>query len=138
MVQAEALGLHVASLVEGPLRLGRCRESDVEIRDDYISRRHALIRFEGGQFLLEDNNSKWGTLVPLREPWRLSPRHSMHLQVGPVLLRLSLRLQPLDPHSLQLQLLSGLGTPLRWPPGLFDVRVRALWLSALGPALPPR
>jgi len=128
LLQAERLGLHLASFAEGPIRLGRCRESDVEIHDEYVSRRHAVIRFEEGQFLLEDNGSKWGTLVALREELRLSPDHTVSIQVGPAVFALAVQAKLQSPRS---QIASGWGRPLQWPPGLFDLRIRALWLSAL-------
>jgi len=132
-IQAERLGLHIASLAEGPIRLGRCRESDVEIHDEYVSRRHAVIRFERGQFLLEDNGSKWGTLVALREELRLDLDRAVSVQVGPAVFTLALQQRQglLSPRS---QIAHGCGRPLQWPPGLFDMRARALWLSVtLGP-----
>ena len=38
-----------------------------------ISRCHATIRFSKGQFLLQDNNSKFGTLVAMKKPRQLEP-----------------------------------------------------------------
>jgi len=129
--EAERPGLYVASLAEGPVKLGRCHESDIEIPDDYVSRRHAVIRFESGRFLLEDNRSRWGTLVALRDRWQLRPEHAVSVQVGPVVLTFSLQPRPPDPLFLRGQLSRGRGRPLHWPPGLFDGRARALWLSLM-------
>ena len=53
------------------LKLGRGHESDVRIADVSISRCHATIRFQNGQFLLEDNKSKFGTLVAMKKPRQL-------------------------------------------------------------------
>lgn len=130
MLNNERLGLHIASLGEGPIRLGRCRESDVEIHDEYVSRRHAVIRYEGGQFLLEDNGSKWGTLVALRDELPLDLDHTVSVQVGPAVFTLALqpRQGSLSPRS---QISSGWGRPWLWPPTLFDMRARAVWLSAV-------
>lgn len=51
----------------GPLKsifkLGRGHESDLRINDISVSRCHAKIKLESGKFLLEDNTSKFGTLV---------------------------------------------------------------------------
>mmetsp|Transcript_105234 Transcript_105234/g.328089 ORF Transcript_105234/g.328089 Transcript_105234/m.328089 type:complete len:415 (-) Transcript_105234:104-1348(-) len=128
--QTERPGLHLASLAEGSIRLGRCRESDVEIHDEYVSRRHAMIQFADGRFLLEDSGSKWGTLVALREELRLGLDHTVSVQVGPAVFTLALQ-QKRGSQSPRSQIASGCGQPLCWPPGLFDLRTRALWLSAL-------
>ena len=51
------------------LRLGRGHESDVRIADVSISRWHATVSFtEDGRFVIEDHNSKFGTLVAMRKP----------------------------------------------------------------------
>lgn len=50
------------------LKLGRGHDSDVRIADVSISRCHAMIRFNQGNFVLEDNDSKFGTLVALKKP----------------------------------------------------------------------
>merc|ERR1740139_932581 len=74
-------GLHVISLAEKVLKLGRGHESDVRIADVSISRCHATIRFCQGQFILEDNNSKFGTLVALKKPRMLEPESALSIQV---------------------------------------------------------
>jgi sigma-B regulation protein RsbU (phosphoserine phosphatase) len=43
--------------------LGRSRDSDVFLPDQWLSRQHAEIRSEGGGFVLRDLNSKNGTLL---------------------------------------------------------------------------
>jgi len=43
--------------------MGRGSDSDVRISDISVSRCHALIKYEKDGFYLEDNNSKFGTLV---------------------------------------------------------------------------
>lgn len=44
-------------------KLGRGHESDLRINDISVSRCHAKIKLEKGKFMLEDNQSKFGTLV---------------------------------------------------------------------------
>lgn len=82
-------GLHVISLAEKVLKLGRGHESDVRIADVSISRCHATIRFQRGQFLLEDNNSKFGTLVAMKKPRQLEPGSTISIQMGRTVLSLS-------------------------------------------------
>ena len=44
-------------------KMGRGHESDLRINDISVSRLHAMIKYKEGRFLLEDNVSKFGTLV---------------------------------------------------------------------------
>lgn len=88
-------GLHVISLAENKLlKLGRGHESDVRIADVSISRCHATIRFHRGQFVLEDNHSKFGTLVAMKKPRMLEPDGAISIQVGRTVLSLKLQTYP--------------------------------------------
>ncbi len=46
-----------------PFAIGRSSESDLSLSQSYVSRGHARITREGGQFVLEDTNSRHGTFV---------------------------------------------------------------------------
>lgn len=82
-------GLHVVSLAEKALTLGRGHDSDVRIADVSISRCHAKIRFQNGGFILEDNESKFGTLVAIKKPRMLCPGEGhISIQLGRTVLRL--------------------------------------------------
>lgn len=88
-------GLHVISLAENKLlKLGRGHESDVRISDVSISRCHATIRFNKGQFVLEDHNSKFGTLVAMKKPRSLDLGSAISIQVGRTVLAMSLQPHP--------------------------------------------
>jgi len=89
--QHASRGLHVISLADKVLKLGRGHESDVRIADVSISRCHATIRFHRGHFLLEDNNSKFGTLVALRKPRPLESGSPISIQMGRTVLSLTLQ-----------------------------------------------
>jgi len=56
-------------------KLGRGHESDVRVSDISVSRCHALVKYnqENGRFYLEDNLSKFGTLVLSRGQIELEP-----------------------------------------------------------------
>lgn len=54
-------------------KLGRGHESDLRINDISVSRLHSKIKFENGSFLLEDNTSKFGTLVLIKQRTPLMP-----------------------------------------------------------------
>lgn len=88
-------GLHVISLANDKLlKLGRGHESDVRIADVSISRCHATVRFHRGQFVLEDNSSKFGTLVAMKKPRTLDAGFAISIQVGRTVLSLSLQSRP--------------------------------------------
>lgn len=54
------------------VRLGRGHDSDLRINDISVSRQHAVIRFKNDGFYLQDNMSKFGTLVLVRKRLPLS------------------------------------------------------------------
>lgn len=90
--QHSTRGLHVISLAEKKvLKLGRGHESDVRIADVSISRCHATIRAHNGQFLLEDHNSKFGTLVAMKKPKPLQAGHELSVQIGRTVVSLTLQ-----------------------------------------------
>jgi len=90
--QHSTRGLHVISLADNKLlKLGRGHESDVRIADVSISRCHATIRFHRGQFVLEDHNSKFGTLIAMKKPRALEANSAISIQVGRTVLSLSLQ-----------------------------------------------
>ncbi len=54
-------------------KMGRGHESDLRINDISVSRLHAMIKYKDGKFLLEDNVSKFGTLVLINKRTPLYP-----------------------------------------------------------------
>ena len=83
--RSSAKYVHVISTAaKSCIRLGRGHDSDMRINDISVSRCHAVIRFEGGVFRLEDNSSKFGTLVKVAGPLTVSER--VVLQTGRSLL----------------------------------------------------
>jgi len=93
-------GLHIISLAEKAVKLGRSHECQVKIADVSISRCHATIRFDDERFFLEDNNSRFGTLVAMREARRLESGRTVSIQMGRTVL--SLCVQP-DPSAADTQ-----------------------------------
>mgnify|MGYP002475727197 FL=1 len=77
-------GIHVITFINKCVaKLGRGHDSDVRISDISVSRFHATIKYLDGKFILEDNNSKFGTLVQLEESYDLSTCHDLvELQIG--------------------------------------------------------
>lgn len=91
--RAGAKALHVIMMSNGKqtIRLGRGHDSDVRINDISVSRCHAMIRYEAGEFLIEDNDSKFGTLVSAPRQIELREGGSTTVQVGRSLLGLQVK-----------------------------------------------
>jgi pSer/pThr/pTyr-binding forkhead associated (FHA) protein len=60
------------------LRIGRGADSDVRVTDDIsVSRSHAFIQKTAtGEYYLNDNNSKFGTLLLVQYPIFIGPEFS--------------------------------------------------------------
>ena len=77
------IGIYIISMEnKNEVRLGRGHDSDIRISDISVSRFHALIRYQDGQFYIEDNTSKFGTLVDIGEQYRFEEETQLTLQVG--------------------------------------------------------
>lgn len=63
-------------------KLGRGNDQDVRINDISVSRCHARIKFVDNKFILEDNFSKFGTLVLIRDKLDLKPDQIRVIQIG--------------------------------------------------------
>ena len=63
-------------------KLGRGHESEVRINDISVSRCHAIIKCKKDGFYIEDNLSKFGTIVLLKDKMKLAEDHTMAIQVG--------------------------------------------------------
>ena len=65
------------------IRVGRGHDSHVRITDISVSRCHAYFKKSSrGDFILEDNNSKFGTLVQMRKPYMLLKDQANYIQLG--------------------------------------------------------
>ena len=97
----------------------------MRISDISVSRVHAHIKFENGQFVLVDNNSKFGTLVLLKKPHNVTTE-KIAIQVGRTVVTFALKknhpvvpvptehrfeVQRLEPHQNQHQLQRAIAHP---------------------------
>src|SRR6185369_13797162 len=57
------VGMRSLSLEKPAFRLGRHRDNDLKIPDNYVSRHHAEIVFDGTNFVFRDNGSSCGSFV---------------------------------------------------------------------------
>lgn len=63
----------------------------MRVTDISVSRIHAFIRKDtDGHFYLEDNESKFGTLVQLQRPIHLNPMHTYYFQTGRTIFKATL------------------------------------------------
>lgn len=69
--------------------LGRGHDADVRISDISVSRSHALIKFKNGHFVLEDNNSKFGTLIKHNGKLTVTGTSSTVVQIGRTVISIS-------------------------------------------------
>jgi pSer/pThr/pTyr-binding forkhead associated (FHA) protein len=56
--------------------MGRGHESEVRVNDISVSRCHAIIKYKDDGIYIEDNKSKFGTLVLLKEPYNIILEHT--------------------------------------------------------------
>jgi hypothetical protein len=85
-------GVHVVSLAsKSVVRLGRGHDCDLRISDISVSRFHATFKLINGQFYLEDQNSKFGTLIYMKRPILIDSSSTVSVQAGRTLLSLSIK-----------------------------------------------
>jgi hypothetical protein len=56
---------------QNEFKVGRSVETDMKIADISVSRVHSLIKVVNNELILEDNGSKFGTLVKINKPIEL-------------------------------------------------------------------
>lgn len=76
-------GVHIIGVTgSNVVTLGRGHDADVRISDISVSRSHATIRFIDGCFVVEDKNSKFGTLLNLNEKICVNASNNVVVQIG--------------------------------------------------------
>lgn len=63
-------------------KIGRAQDQDVKVNDITVSRCHSHITFKDDNFEIDDNLSKFGTLIMLRRPMEILPGQIRNFQVG--------------------------------------------------------
>eukprot|EP01017_Pseudomicrothorax_dubius_P043384 TRINITY_DN7212_c0_g1_i3.p1 TRINITY_DN7212_c0_g1~~TRINITY_DN7212_c0_g1_i3.p1 ORF type:complete len:522 (+),score=97.84 TRINITY_DN7212_c0_g1_i3:156-1721(+) len=89
--QNTSRGLHIVQMAQKPIiKLGRGHDCDIRIPDISVSRFHASIRHDKGEFFVEDHNSKFGTLLLSPNPMLLEAEFGEYtVQIGRSLLTFS-------------------------------------------------
>jgi hypothetical protein len=90
----EFKGVYIISVKgENSVTIGRGQDADVRISDISVSRCHSTIRFVDGHFVIEDNNSKFGTLLKYNEKILLKQANSVVVQMGRTVFSFSTKVQ---------------------------------------------
>lgn len=80
------------------IRVGRGHDADIRVTDISVSRFHARInRDPAGHFYVEDNKSKFGTLIQIRKPIIMQKNINNYIQMG----RTTLKIMINDPYLLE-------------------------------------
>ena len=71
--------------------MGRGHESEVRVNDISVSRTHAIIKYQPDGIYIEDNRSKFGTLVLLKDIFPLEKEFTYAFQVGRTVVSFTVR-----------------------------------------------
>ena len=92
---APAKVVHVFDLKHDQFKVGRSVETDMKIADISVSRTHSFFKIKDNKIVVEDNGSKFGTLVKIQRPVDLLAVRADHtstiFQVGRTLIYLQLQ-----------------------------------------------
>lgn len=80
--------------------MGRGHESEVRVNDISVSRCHAIIKYHPDGICIEDNKSKFGTLVLLKDPYPLKLEYTSAVQVGRTVVSFTVRNNSIDRQAL--------------------------------------
>ena len=85
--------LYVISLLNKEIKIGRGILSDILLSDVSVSRIHCKINIEGNNIFLQDNDSKFGTLVLIQTPTiKMVENLPLFIQIGRTFLNFELKL----------------------------------------------
>lgn len=76
--------------------MGRGHESEVRVNDISVSRCHAIIKYHPDGICIEDNKSKFGTLVLLKDKYPLNLEYTSAVQVGRTVVSFTVRNNSID------------------------------------------
>lgn len=96
-------GVHIIGVTgNNTVTLGRGHDADVRISDISVSRCHATIRFIDNCFVIEDKNSKFGTLMNSTDKLRINSTTGTVVQIGRTVISFSTKPQSInfDPNEI--------------------------------------
>ncbi len=71
--------------------MGRGHESEVRVNDISVSRTHAILKYQPDGIYIEDNISKFGTLVLLKDTYPLMRDYTQAFQIGRTVISFTVR-----------------------------------------------
>lgn len=71
--------------------MGRGHESEVRVNDISVSRCHAIIKYKPDGIYIEDNRSKFGTLVLLKDYYQILLEYTSAVQIGRTVVSFTVR-----------------------------------------------
>eukprot|EP00826_Nyctotherus_ovalis_P051862 TRINITY_DN6508_c0_g1_i15.p2 TRINITY_DN6508_c0_g1~~TRINITY_DN6508_c0_g1_i15.p2 ORF type:complete len:305 (-),score=51.18 TRINITY_DN6508_c0_g1_i15:1059-1973(-) len=81
LLDESAKKLHVLVLNENSIAtIGRASDCSIAIGDVSVSRHHATLKLQNGQIYLSDSNSKFGTLIKIKDSLELTPNRVHSVQ----------------------------------------------------------
>ena len=84
--------IYVISLLNKRIKIGRGILSDILLSDVSVSRIHCMIDVEGDKVFIQDNNSKFGTLVLIQTPIiKMTENLPLFIQVGRTFLNFEIK-----------------------------------------------
>jgi hypothetical protein len=88
--------VHIISpdALKNAFKIGRGHDSDIRVNDISVSRCHAVIRFQDNSFYLQDEKSKFGTLVLIKNKLHLQNKQCLSVQVGRSVVNFLVRKSP--------------------------------------------
>lgn len=69
-------------LLDGTIMIGRLPDNNLQIDNPAVSSRHCRVLFEGGSYVVEDNNSTNGTFLNKQRVTRSQLKHGDELTIG--------------------------------------------------------
>lgn len=91
------------TLLKSEFKLGRGHNADLRINDISVSRVHSMIKLQNGKFILEDNDSKFGTMVLVKQRTPLLPLYNKAVQVGRTVINFCVKeLKAVEPKGVEI------------------------------------
>lgn len=80
-------------------KMGRGHDSDLRVNDISVSRCHAIIKYIDSKYYLEDNLSKFGSLVLLRDKIEIEQNATKAVQIGRTVVSFTVKNMAHNPES---------------------------------------
>lgn len=93
--------IHILSFSaeKATFNMGRGHESEVRVNDISVSRCHAILKYKPDGIYIEDNRSKFGTLVLLKDAYKLQQEYTQAVQIGRTVVSFTVRNTNVEKHA---------------------------------------